>query len=79
MQKLIEPLVEVKFKILSNSDINEIKCFTTRPDTLFDYLFSFTQTTLYLNTTKIMKNLLNSKKNAPKLELLRSRLLMQRR
>ena len=30
---------EVKFKILSNSDINEIKCFTTRPDTLFGLSF----------------------------------------
>lgn len=30
---------EVKFKISSNSDINEIKCFTTRPDTLFGLSF----------------------------------------
>ena len=30
---------EVKFKILSKSDINEIKCFTTRPDTLFGLSF----------------------------------------
>ena len=30
---------EVKFKVSSSKDINEIKCFTTRPDTLFGLSF----------------------------------------
>ena len=30
---------EVKFKIQSNKDIDEIKCYTTRPDTLFGMSF----------------------------------------
>ena len=30
---------EVKFKIISSNNINEIKCFTTRPDTLFGMSF----------------------------------------
>ena len=30
---------EVKFKIISSKNINEIKCFTTRPDTLFGMSF----------------------------------------
>ena len=30
---------EVEFKIKGNSEIKEIKCFTTRPDTLFGFSF----------------------------------------
>jgi leucyl-tRNA synthetase len=30
---------EIKFKISSNKEINEIKCYTTRPDTLFGMSF----------------------------------------
>ena len=30
---------EVKFKIETNKKINEIKCYTTRPDTLFGMSF----------------------------------------
>ena len=30
---------EIKFKIKSDKEINEIKCYTTRPDTLFACLF----------------------------------------
>jgi leucyl-tRNA synthetase len=30
---------EIKFKIKSNKEINEIKCYTTRPDTLFGMSF----------------------------------------
>ena len=30
---------EVKFKIESSKDIDEIKCYTTRPDTLFGMSF----------------------------------------
>ena len=30
---------ELSFKIKGNKDINEIKCFTTRPDTLFGMSF----------------------------------------
>ena len=30
---------EIKFKIESNKDINEIRCYTTRPDTLFGMSF----------------------------------------
>jgi leucyl-tRNA synthetase len=30
---------EVKFPISSSKDVREIKCFTTRPDTLFGLSF----------------------------------------
>ena len=30
---------EVKFKIENSKDINEIECYTTRPDTLFGLSF----------------------------------------
>ena len=30
---------EIDFKILGNKEINSIKCFTTRPDTLFGFSF----------------------------------------
>jgi leucyl-tRNA synthetase len=30
---------EIKFKISSDKEINEIKCYTTRPDTLFGMSF----------------------------------------
>ena len=40
MQKLLaNPLDEIGFNIIGNENINSVKNFTTRPDTLFGYSF----------------------------------------
>ena len=45
---------EINFKIEGNSEINEIKCFTTRPDTLFG--FSFLALSIDHNISEFYKN-----------------------
>jgi len=46
---------EVKFEIESSKNIKEIKCFTTRPDTLLEYLFWHYQLTIqFLNFMKVI-------------------------
>jgi leucyl-tRNA synthetase len=51
---------EIKFKIKSNREINEIKCYTTRPDTLFGMSFLALSidhpiAKFYLNDPKFIK------------------------
>ena len=61
---------EIDFKVESNLPIKNIKCFTTRPDTLFGFSFwQYLWIMKFLNIIKTTKILLNLKKNVQKLEL----------
>ena len=48
---------EIDFKIQGNKSIDNIKCFTTRPDTLFG--FSFWQFQLIIQFLSFMKQIKN--------------------
>ena len=66
---------EIPFKINGNHEVKEIKCFTTRPDTLFG--FSFLAVSIDHPISKFYEkdeNFLNSKKNVLKLEPLKKQL-----
>ena len=63
---------EIEFKIKGNLPINSVKCFTTRPDTLFG--FSFLALSIDHEISKYYKDdseFKNLKKSAQKLEPLR--------
>ena len=66
---------EIDFEIIGNPKINKIKCFTTRPDTLFDSHFALWLIIHCLSFIKMMLNLKISKITVQKLELLKSQLL----
>ena len=71
---------EIDFKIEGDSSVKNIKCFTTRPDTLFGFSFLAVSAdhpiSNCMKRTQILKNL---KKNARKLEQLKSLLLKQQK
>ena len=66
MQKLINHLVVNKFCVDGELPIKNIKCFTTRPDTLFGFSFLALSVDRSLNFIVQTKSLLNLKKSAPK-------------
>jgi leucyl-tRNA synthetase len=71
---------EINFEISSSKNVKEIKCFTTRPDTLFG--MSFLALSVDHPLSKLYENdkeFLNLKKNALKMELLKKLLPMQKR
>ena len=64
---------EINFKIEGNPEVKKIKCFTTRPDTLFG--FSFLAISVDHPISKFYeenKDFINLKKNVQKLELLKN-------
>ena len=70
---------EVEFKIESEKPIESIKCYTTRPDTLFG--FSFLALSVDHPLAKYyekIKNFKNLKKNVLKQVLLKNLLLLQK-
>ena len=71
---------EINFSLKTNLPVKEIKCFTTRPDTLFG--FSFLALSIDHPISKFFKkmmNLLNLKMNVLKRALLKSQLRMQKK
>ena len=55
---------EIEFKIEGDLPVGKIKCFTTRPDTLFGFFsWLFLLIILYQSISKVMMSLKNSKKN----------------
>ena len=71
---------EINFNLKTNLPVKEIKCFTTRPDTLFG--FSFLALSIDHPMSKFFKkmmNLLNLKMNVLKQALLKSLLRMQKK
>ena len=67
---------EIDFKIEGNKDVKNIKCFTTRPDTLFG--FSFLAVSVDHPISKFYENdkeFIEFKKNVQKQEQLKSLLL----
>ena len=71
---------EIDFKIEGSEKINSIKCYTTRPDTLFGFIFStYLLTILYQNIMKIIKILNSLKKSVQKQEQQKSLLQTQQK
>ena len=67
---------EINFKIKGDLPVDAIKCFTTRPDTLFGFSFLAVSVIIqYPSFMKMIQNLKSLKKNVLKLELLKSLLL----
>ena len=68
---------EIDFKIEGNLPIKNIKCFTTRPDTLFGFSFlAFQLIMKFQNSIKMIKILINLKKNVQKQEQQKKLLLL---
>ena len=72
---------EVNFKIEGDLQVKNIKCFTTRPDTLFGLSFFSTYLLImkFQNFMKITMNFIKFKKNVQKQVLLKKQLLMQKK
>ena len=71
---------EISFKTEGDIPVNEIKCFTTRPDTLFG--FSFLALSIDHEISKYFKDdnqFKNSKKNVLKLEQPKRLLLLEKK
>ena len=68
---------EIEFKIEGDLPVDKIKCFTTRPDTLFGFSFlALSADHEISNFIKIIKILLNLRKNVQKLGQPKKQLLL---
>ena len=58
MQKLIGKSFgcKIDFKIIGSEDVDKIKCYTTRPDTLFGFFLHYQLIIPCLNFMKMIKN-----------------------